>query len=421
MHIDLNSCFATCEQQARPMLRGRPVAISNRTGKNSAIITASYEAKARGVKVGLRRLEALQICPELIFIEAEPSKYRYVYHRLLDTMNDYSAKVAMKSIDEGVIDFTHAPQHFLQSRTLQELGAEIKQRLKNEVGCYMRCNIGIAANRFLAKTAAGLHKPDGLDTITPANLRTVLGALKLTDLTGIAAANAARLNAVGIATPLQFLDASETTLRQTVFKSICGTQWYKRLRGFEVDDCESDIKSVGRQYVLESRELSYEQILQRLFHLAEEVGAKLRLKGKQARGVYVYAKTHSPFATHSFADSAPAKLARGATKSGCYWHRCYMAELPFYTDQTIWRIARQLFASAPSDIREIGVTCYGICESADTQLSLFGDELVRERLMTGAIDEINLRFGPRTIHSADTLATNGRVKAKIPFGSTRYL
>ncbi|MCL2869494.1 hypothetical protein FWF48_01640 [Candidatus Saccharibacteria bacterium] len=408
MHIDLNSCFATCEQQARPMLRGKPVAISNRTSKNSAIITASYEAKAMGVKVGMRRLEALRIYPGIIFIEAEPSKYRYVYHRLLSIMNDYSPHVTMKSIDEGVIDFAQAPP--LQGKPLQEIGLEIKQRLKTEIGCYMRCNIGIATNRFLAKTAAGLHKPDGLDVITSANLRQVLANLKLTDLTGIAAHNAARLNAVGIFTPLQFLDTSEATLRQVVFKSVCGTQWYQRLRGYEVDDYGSDIKSVGRQYVLESNKLTREQILQRLFHLSEQVGEKLRSKNRQARGVYVYAKTHAPLSRNG--------LER---RGGYFWHRCAMLNLPFYTNQAIWQVARQLFMGAPADIREIGVTCYGICQVDDQQLSLFGDALAREQKITSAIDEINNRFGSRTIHALESLPTNNYVKAKIPFGSTRYL
>jgi DNA polymerase-4 len=396
MHIDLNSCFATCEQQARPLLRGKPVAISNRTGKNSAIITASYEAKALGVKVGMRRLEALGICPNLVFVESEPSKYRYVYHRLLDIMSDYSPHVTMKSIDEGVIDFSQSPP--LGGRTLADVGMEIKQRLRDEVGCWMRCNVGISTNRFLAKTAAGLHKPDGMDIITADNLRAVLGSLGLRDLTGIAHANATRLNSVGIFTPLEFLDASEETLRKLVFRSVCGAQWHARLRGWEVDDRDSDIKTVGRQYVLESNRLTRQQILQRLFHLSEEVGAKLRAKQRQARGVYVYAKTHG---------------------SG-FWHRCHLAQLPFATDQTIWHIARELFAGAPSDIREIGVTCYKVCVPADEQLSLFGEELLRERKITSAKDDINLRFGPRTIHSAETLQTS-QVKAKIPFGSTRYL
>jgi Nucleotidyltransferase/DNA polymerase involved in DNA repair len=396
MHIDLNSCFATCEQQARPMLRGRPVAISNRAGKNSAIITASYEAKAGGVKVGMRRLEAVAVLPELIFIEAEPSKYRYVYHKLLDIMQDYSAHVTMKSIDEGVIDFAQASEK-VQSMGLQEVGREIKRRLRNEIGCYMRCNVGIATNRFLAKTAAGLNKPDGMDEITHENLRDVYGELKLTDLTGIASATEKRLNAVGIFTPLDFLDATEPGLTMA-FKSVCGKQWYQRLRGYEVDDYGSDIKTVGRQYVLESNQLDFEQILQRLFHLAEEVGDKLRKKGKEARGVYVYAKTYD----------------RG------FWHRCQMMEFSFYSNQAIWNVAKQLFFGAPDRIKEIGVTCYGVCEPSERQLSIFGDELARERQVTGAIDEINTRFGPRTIHACETLQKS-KIKTKIPFGSTRYL
>ena len=397
MHIDLNSCFASCEQQARVMLRGRPVAISNRTGKNSAIITASYEAKKLGVKVGMRRLEALVICPELIFIEAEPSKYKFVYHRLMGIMKDYSAHVVMKSIDEGVIDFGRSPVE-TRRRGLENIGREIKGRLRAEIGCYMRCNVGISTNRFLAKTAAGLNKPDGLDVITGENVREVFGRLKLKELTGVAGATAKRLNAVGIYTPLQFLDASEETLRKVVFRSVCGTQWYQRLRGVEVDDYESDIKTVGRQYVLESRGLTREQIERRLFRLSEEVGGKLRMKKRWARGVYVYAKTYD----------------------GSLWHRRKMTELPFYSDQAIYSMARGLFWTAPDGIREIGVTCYGVQEPEDEQMSLFGDMLAREKKIVEVVDEVNGRFGARMIHSAETLMTD-KIKTKIPFGSTRYL
>ena len=112
----------------------------------------------------------------------------------------------MKSIDEGVIDF-HGTRQNINTRPLAVIGQEIKQRLRDEVGSWMKCNIGIAPNRFLAKTAASLHKPDGLDVITHKNLRQTLAGLELTDLTGIAERNQARLNASGIYTPLQFLDA----------------------------------------------------------------------------------------------------------------------------------------------------------------------------------------------------------------------
>lgn len=398
MHIDLNSCFATVEQQARPMLRHKPVAIVNRRTETTAIVTASYEAKAKGVKVGMKVREARILVPDLICLESDPPKYRHVYHKLLDIMRDYSAHVTMKSIDEGVIDFHYATPA-TQGRDLEEIGREIKQRLKDEIGNYMRCNIGIATNRFLAKTAAGLHKPDGLDVITPANIYETLSGLKLTDLTGIAHRNEHRLNSVGIFSALDFINSDVVTLQKIVFKSVVGVWWYKRLRGWEVDDVESDVKRVGRQYVLESFNLSLEEITQRLHHLCESVGSRMRSQNKSARGIYVYAKT----------------LERG------YWHASSLSQLPFYTDQTIYAQALRLFKNAPDRIKEIGIHCYELESIDDPQLSFFNDQVVHERQVTEAIDDINKRYGERMIHSADTLNAGMYVKQKIPFGSTRYL
>lgn len=398
MHIDLNSCFATVEQQARPMLRDRPVVIVNRRTENTMIVTASYEAKALGISLGMRVRDAIKLVPGLVVLESDPPKYRYVYHKLMDIMKRYSAHITMKSIDEGVIDF-HQATELVKARDLVDIGYEMKQSLKGEIGCAMRCNVGIAPNRFLAKTAASLHKPDGLDVIDHTNLRQTLGRLKLTDLTGIAGRNEARLNKVGIYTPLQFLDADPVTLHKMVFKSMLGDQWHQRLRGWEVDDVSHDIKTVGRQYVLEGWDLSRAQILQRLHHLCESVGHRMRSQNKVARGIFVYAKSRE----------------RG------YWHRRHMCALPFYSNQAIYAQAAMLFAAAPDDIREIGISCYQLEDGVDDQLSLFGDELARQQHVTEAIDAINKRFGDRTIHAADTLGTGIYVKQKVPFGSTRYL
>jgi DNA polymerase-4 len=398
MHIDLNSCFATVEQQARPLLRGRPVAIVNRRTEHTMIVTASYEAKARGIGLGMRLRDARKICPGLVGLESDPAKYKYVYHKLLDIMRDYSAHVRMKSIDEGVIDFHHATDA-MKARGLESIGYEIKQRLRGEIGRAMRCNVGIAPNRFLAKTAANLHKPDGLDIITHQNLRDVLGTLQLTDLTGIAKHNEHRLNTIGIYTPLELLDASAQTLHSMVFKSICGEQWHQRLRGWEVDDVDHGLKTAGRQYVLEAYNLPYEKILQRLHHLCEATGQKIRSQGKVARGVLVWASTYERK----------------------YWHARRMSTMPFFSDQAIYTQAEQLFNGAPPGIRTIGVSVYEISDDNDPQLSLFGDELAKERRITGMVDEINERYGMGVIHSADTLGTGEFVKQKIPFGSTRYL
>lgn len=398
MHIDLNSCFATIEQQSRPRLRGRPVAIVNRATEHTALVTVSYEAKALGVQPLMKLREARKLAPDIIAIESDPAKYKYVYRKLLAIMQDYSAHVTMKSIDEGIIDF-HQASEAIKARGLVAIGYEIKQRLKDEVGVAMRCNVGIAPNRFWAKTAASLHKPDGLDIVTADNIHEVFAGLTLTKLNGIALRNEARLNAVGIYTPLDFLGASEETLRRVVFKSVDGTKWHRRLRGFEVDDVETKMGRVGRQYVLERFDLTPEEILQRLHHLAESVGWRMRRQGLAARGVYVYAKT---------------------TKRE-YWHACQVSSLPFYSNQTIYEIAKSLFAGAPEDIREIGMHCYELVRSSGDQLGLFADELAQERAVVSAIDTINERYGERTIVSADTIDTGIYVSQKIPFGSTRYL
>ena len=413
MHIDLNSCFATVEQQARPMLRDRPVAILNRRTEHTMIITCSYEAKAMGVRLGMSFKEAKRLCPQLVGLESDPPKYRYVYHKLMEIMRDYSPSFTMKSIDEGVIDFAQSSAA-IRDRDMVEVAQEIKHRLRTEIGCAMRCNIGIAPNRFLAKTAAGLNKPDGLNVIDHTNLREVLGRLKLQDLTGIASRNEHRLTQVGIMSPLQFLDADAYSLRTVVFKSICGDQWHQRLRGWEVDDVVYDLKTCGRQYVLESRQLTRAQVSQRLHHLVESVGSKLRSQQKCARGVGIYVRLYG---------DAEGSASNGRWgRKGNYWHEKYLAPLPFYSDAAIWAIARRLFAHVPpGGIREIGVHCYHLTDDMGNQLSLFGNELVREQQVTTALDEINQRYGNRTIHSADTLGTGVYVKQKIPFGSTRYL
>jgi len=404
MHIDLNSCFATVEQQARVRLRGRPVAIVNRRTDMTMIVTASYEAKAMGVKLGMRLRDAKKLCPGLIGVESDPAKYRYVYHKLLDIMNDYSAHVTMKSIDEGVIDFSQAPASIVD-RGLEEIGREIKQRLRDEIGIAMRCNVGIATNRFLAKMAASLHKPDGMDVITADNLRDVYSTLELTDLTGIAGRNEHRLNSVGIYTPLEFLDASPAVLHDMVFHSIGGEQWHQRLRGWEVDDVATTVKRVGRQYVLDRFDLTFDEILDRLHHLCESVGSRMRGQGLSARGIYVGTRT----------------FGMEGDKRRNYWHASHVALTPFFSNETIYSLARQLFVNAPPSIRDINVHCYLLQREEPSQISLFGDQIARERAVTDAIDDINKRYGEHTVHAASTTNTGSFVKTKIPFGSTRYL
>ena len=410
LYLDLNSCFATTEQQARPMLRNKPVAITNRLVENSALIAASYEAKNQGVKVGMRRREAKQLCPDLIFVESEPSKYIYVHNKLKSILKDYSPNICMKSVDEGLIDLTSAPVD-IKSRPILEIAREIKNRIHTEIGSYMSCNIGLGANRFLAKLAAELHKPDGLDMIIvhniltgdkeiPSNIREVFSHLKLTDLPGINVRMERRLNTYRIYTPLELLDAPEDVLRHQVCQSIEGTKWYERLRGIEVDEREDITKSIGRQFVLPPN-TDNKTVALYLRHLCEDVGFRLRSQELYTRGIMVWF-------------SSPEGR----------FHKKILENRAFSSDQEICaraiKILDTLTKTTTVPIRLIGVTLYKLTNTPNEQLTLFHESEEKHQAAQNAVDKINKRFGTRTIHSAHTLGTD-EVKTKLPFGSTRYL
>ncbi len=378
-------------------MRGRPVAVTNRLTPNACVVAASYEAKACGVRVGMSYRDAKILAPDLVMAETDPPKYHHVYKILVNIMRSYSPNITMKSIDEGIVDFNGTD--LVNNRPLADIGMEIKQRLRDEAGRWMRCNIGIAPNRFLAKTAAGLHKPDGLDIIDSDNLRATLADMRLTDLTGIAERNQARLNAAGIMNPLQFLDAPAEVLRRRVFKSVCGEDWYQRLRGWEVDNQVWDTKTVGRQYVLDDFRPTDEVVRSRLAYLCETTAMKLRYKGFAARGILVYVKY----------------------ASGDYWYERRIFKSSFYSNTEVYRRATLLFNNRPRDAyeREIGVTCYNLEPSNIAQVSLL-DEVNKEVWLTQAMDTINSQFGEFTITLASSLGSKEKVKQKIPFGTTRY-
>lgn len=395
MHIDLNSAFASAEQQAWPALRNRPMGVTNRLSKECCVIAASYEAKALGIKVGVRRTEALALCPDFIMLETDPSKYTHMYRGLLKIMKDYSPKIKMKSIDEGVIDF-HGVR---RSMSLVDIGMEIKRRVQDEIGKYMRINVGIGPNRFLAKTAAGLHKPDGLDEINHKNLIDVYETMELEDLNGIAEAFGSRLRAYGITTPLQFLQADPELLRRRVFKSINGLHWHNRLRGHEVDVYDTKLGMVGRQWVVKKPSNDDAYLRSCLHFLAETTAMKLRFRNVEARGVCVWV----------------------AFRAGGGWSDKKMHHATFYTNQDIWLHVSRLFDKRPKHmvVQTMGLYLYELTPSTRSQLSMF-DDVLKAGYITKAIDEINDFYGTFTIYSADALTGTRHVKQKIPFGGTEY-
>ena len=398
MFIDLNSAFATAEQQAHPSLRGKPMGVTNRISKECCVIAASYEAKALGIKVGMRLSDATAICRDFVILETDAPKYHRVYQKLIAIMRDYSPKIRMKSIDEGIIDF-HGMEPVLQGRSLVDIGYEIKQRVKDEIGDWMRINVGIAPNIFLAKQAAGWHKPDGLDVIDHTNLKEYYSQMKLTDLNGIAERNEARLNSYDIMTPLQFLAADEYTLKKRVFNSITGTYWYRRLRGYEIDDNDTKLGMIGRQWVLRKSTHDTELLRSYLAFLCETTGMKVRYRNVEARGICVWA----------------------TLQNGEYWQSKRMHKSSFYTNQEIYRRAMELFNQRPGGtiVTTMGLYCYGLELSKKSQLSMFED-VAKAGDLTRAVDEINDFYGAFTVHMATTLEGKQTIKQKIPFGGTEY-
>lgn len=396
MHVDMNSCFATVEQQANPLLQGKPVAVAAYTSRNGCILAPSVEAKALGIKCGMRVSEGQQLCPDLIVLPSDPWKYRFVNRKLLQIFRTYTTDVEIKSIDEMNLDFGHV---LALRRGLHPIGHEIKAAIRREIGEWMTVSIGIAPNRFLAKLAANLHKPDGLDEINATNLRSVLATMDLTDLFGIKQKNKARLFRAGVYTPLDMLDVMPQTL-MAAFEGIAGYYWHLRLRGWEIDDVDFGRKSIGHSYALKDPKASPAEVARLLCKLTEKVGRRMRRFGYAARGVHVVC----------------------VYTNSTHWHQRGVNPTPLFASKDIYRRVMQLYVEAPQGkpIRSLAVSCYSLIEEPLQQLSFLEDEQ-KKRKLTQALDAINERWGDFVIMPALMMDMKSIVLDRIAYGSVRDL
>lgn len=398
MHIDLNSCFATVEQQANPLLRGRPIAVAAYTSPGGCILAPSIEAKRLGIKVGMTVRDGKLLCKDLVVLAPDPPKYRAVHLKMRRIFQEYSPNATPKSIDEVVIDFAGTP---VFSQGLTKIAQEIKERLRKEIGEWMSCSIGIGTNRFLAKTAASLHKPDGLDVITHKNLEQIYRGLKLLDLCGINTRFEARLNAASIFTPKQFLDASLNTLQKEVFRSILGYHWYLRLRGWETDAIDFGRKSYGQSYALKGGSKDPIFLSQLIMKLTEKMGRRLRRAGYAAHGVHL-AVIYSDY-TH--------------------WHLGRLFPSPLYATSELYKKVIFLFNKQPrpQKIAKLAVSCYQLVRTHREQLGLFETDRDKNWRLSDALDKINNKYGEFVITPALMLGMDGLVLDRISFGGVGEL
>lgn len=396
MHIDLNSCFATVEQQANHLLRDKPIAVAAYTTPNGCILAPSVQAKKFGIKVGMHVREGQALCPGLIVLSPDPEKYRSIHVALKKLLSQYTPSVLPKSIDEFVLDFSGTPS---LSRGLFVVGEEIKKRIKAEIGDYLTVSIGIGPNRFLAKTASNLHKPDGLDEIDRNNYLDIYSHLNLTDLTGIAVHNAIRLNSAGIYTVIDFLQADIHKLH-SAFRSILGYYWFLRLRGWEIDDVEWGTKSFGHSYSLPKFLSKPEEIAPILSKLVEKMCFRMRSHGYHAKGVHLSLlyKDHE------------------------YWHLGKTLPQPLFFSRDIYRVSYRILCHSPYKlpVRNIAVSCFNLSPRDTLQLNLFEDVLKKDRV-TLAMDDINERWGSFVITPAIMANTENHVHDRISFGGVRNL
>jgi DNA polymerase-4 len=254
--LDFNSYFAAVEQQLRPELRGRPVGVLPVLAETTCCIAASYEAKRFGVKTGTPVAEARRLCPDIVFVQARPRIYVEMHHRLMAVVDSVIAIGEVLSIDEVMCELTGSWQ---QEAVAVALARRVKQRLLDEVGECLTCSVGIGPNRFLAKIASNMQKPNGLTVIRPADLPDILFGLALEDLHGVGRAMSARLRRAGIDTVEALCRASREDLRR-VWGGVEGERMYERLRGLEPTLPPTRRASIGHSHVLPP-------------HLRDEAGA----------------------------------------------------------------------------------------------------------------------------------------------------
>ncbi len=376
LFIDFDSFYASVEQAYAPNLRGQPVAVvPSLNVDTTSCIAASYEAKALGIKTGTSVREARALCPKINFVQAKHEKYVAIHNKIHKTIHEILFVDAVLSIDEM---YGRLPPKWQSPQIAKEKAHAIKKALKRHLGSEITASIGIAPNRFIAKLASKMDKPDGLRLIDEKELPEALAPLDLSEITGIGKRMRLRLNQHGIFDVPSLCQADRQTLHR-IWGSIEGDRFWYALRGIPLPEVPSQKRSIGHSHVLPPALRSESGALATLHRMLEKACHRLRM--------------NRYFASHLLVQ----------VKFGFEWPwsheiRCAPSQDTLNFGQLLDLLWQTRPQRAPKPTK-VSVTLMGLIHANNHTPSLFetAEERQRAKLLQ-TLDQIKERYGSRSIY-----------------------
>lgn len=380
VHIDMNAFFASVESRDFPELRGRPIGVTN-GAVGTTLITCSYEARARGVRTGMRIYEARTLCPDLIQRPARPRVYAEISTRIMRALTRLSPDVEVFSVDEAFIDVTRCQRlHGSPERM-----AHMARALVHEASGGLPCSVGVAGNKSTAKLASELEKPNGFTVIPPWEARARLQDVPMQRICGLGPRIAAFLSRYGARTCGDVARLPLAVLERRF--GVTGKYLWLACQGEDTEPVQRETaapKSVGHGKVLPPRTTGRETVETYLRHMCEKVAARLRRYGLRAERLYVGVRCPE------LGDSLGATYALSrAMPDGRYF---FMHARRF--------LDRHWHGEA---VTHVQVTAT-VLESRDGQMELFAPADVRTCRRASAVDHINQKYGEFAVAPATLLA-----------------
>lgn len=269
IHIDMDAFFASVEQRDNPELRGQPIAVGH-DGPRSVVSTASYEARRYGVRSAMPMARAKRLCPQLVIVPGRYEVYRAVSGQVRGIFREYTDKIEPLSIDEAFLDVTENKRGIDSAAGIAQ---EIRTRIRDEL--HLTASAGVSYNKFLAKIASDLNKPDGMTVIPKEGALEFISSLKVEQFWGVGPRTAERMHYIGIFTGADLRKCSLRHLTEVFGKM--GRTYYDFARGIDTRQVETEYvrKSVGCEHTLESDISTRSTVIIELYHTVLELARRI--------------------------------------------------------------------------------------------------------------------------------------------------